>query len=144
MKNLRAIWLRLRSVGQRREVKQEIDEELQFHLEKRTAENIAAGMSREEAARAARSRFGNLQNVREDCRESLGASFGDTVLQDLRFGVRMLIMHPTFAIIAVLMLALGIVANTAIFSVVYGVLFRPLPYDQAAQLVQASEKSERG
>ena len=76
MKILRTIWLRIRSLGQRREVKREIDEELRFHLEQRTAEHIAAGMALEQAAREARKSYGNMQSIREECRDVRGASFG--------------------------------------------------------------------
>jgi hypothetical protein len=85
---LRIIWTRIRPLWSRRTLKREIDEELRFHLEQRTAENVAAGMSPDKAAREARKRFGNLQSVREECRDSNGASYGETVWQDVLFGVR--------------------------------------------------------
>jgi predicted permease len=135
MNSFRTIWRWLRSLGQRRVVKQEIDEELRFHIEQRTAENIAAGMSAEEAAREARKRFGNWQSVREECREKRGASFGETVWQDVRFGLRMLWKNPGFTAVAVLTLALGIGANTAIFTVINTLLLRSLPVTNPGELV---------
>jgi predicted permease len=134
MKTLRIIWLRIRSLCQRREMKREIDEELRFHLEQRTAENIAAGMTSEEAAREARKRFGNVQYVREECREVCGASFGETVWQDVRFGARMLRKNPGFTAVAVLTLALGIGANLALFTLLDDGFLRPRPVRHPEEL----------
>ena len=85
MNFFRTLWRKGLSIGHRKTVNREIDDELRFHMEMRTAENIAAGMSPEEAVRAARRRFGNQQTVREECREVRGASFGETTLRDIRF-----------------------------------------------------------
>ncbi len=126
---------RLRSLWRRPAVKREIDEELRFHLDQRTAENIAAGMAPEDAAREARRRFGNMQKVREQCRESRGASFGEATLRDLRFAFRQLLKNPGFTAIAVLVLALGIGANTAIFSLINAFLFKPIVALQPDRLV---------
>ena len=116
-------------------IKREIDEELRFHLEQRTAENIAAGMSPEEAAREARKRFGNMQSVREECRETRGANFGEATVRDVRFGLRMLRKNPGFTTVAVLTLAVCLGANLTIFAVINSVLLRPLPFPEADRLV---------
>ncbi len=138
MSLLKSICNRLRSLGRRRELKDDIDEELRFHIEQRAAENMAGGMSPEVAAREARKRFGNFQSVREDCRQTRSASFGEGFLQDVRFGLRILRKNPGFTATAVLTLALGIGINTAMFSMLKEFLFYPIPYPQSNALVKVS------
>jgi putative ABC transport system permease protein len=110
MNLLRIIRRTLRSLGQRRAAKREIDEELRFHLEQRTAENVVAGLSPKEAARAARRQFGNLQNVHEECRDVRGANFGEQMLRDMRFGLRILVKNPGFTAVAVLLALVALAA----------------------------------
>ncbi|HEX5218735.1 MAG TPA: ABC transporter permease [Verrucomicrobiae bacterium] len=141
MKAARTFTRRFRALWQSRAVKQEIDEELRFHLEQRTAANIAAGMSPKEAARAARKQFGNVQSIREECRETRGATFGEETLQDIRFGLRMLRKNPGFTTVAVLTLGLGIGVNTSMFSGLQSLLLPELPFPEPDGLVRVFRTS---
>jgi putative ABC transport system permease protein len=125
----------LRSLVRGQRVEREMDAELRFHLEMEIENNLRKGMSPREAHRAAMNSFGGFQQVKEECRDVRRFRFLDELSQDLRFGVRLLARNRGFTILAVLTLALGIGANSAIFSVIYGVLLRPLPYAGGDRLV---------
>ncbi|HEV2499176.1 MAG TPA: permease prefix domain 1-containing protein, partial [Terriglobia bacterium] len=113
----------------------QLDAELRFHLERQIADYIATGMSPEEAHRRARLEFGGLDQVKEECRDVGAGRFVETLIQDLRFGLRQLRRSPGMAAVVVLSLALGIGANTAIFSLMDAVMLKNLPVKKPAELV---------
>jgi putative ABC transport system permease protein len=140
---LKDLFFRLRSVFRRETVESEMEEELRFHSEQQIGKYLKTGMSRDEARRRVRMDFGGLEQVKEECRDARGVALVETVAQDLRYGWRTLLKSPGFAAAALFTLALGIGANTAIFSVVYGLLLQPLPFRDAARLVLLHETTPK-
>ena len=121
----------------------QLQAELQFHVERQIFDNIRAGMSEEAACREARLKFGGLEHVKEECRDAKGTRWIETAFQDVQFALRIARKNPGFVLAAVCTLALGIGANTATFSVVSGVLLRPLPFVDPHRLVQVDEFDPR-
>ncbi len=132
----RKLPLRLRSLFRKREVDRELDDEFRFHLDCQIAANMTAGMSRDEARNAALRTFGGVEQSREACRDTREANWFHDFLQDARYGTRVLRKSPSFTAIAILTLALGIAANTSIFSILESQLWRPLPFPDSERLME--------
>ena len=139
MKWFRILRDRLRALRQREAVINDIDREMRSHLELQVEANIKAGMSPAEARERAIRSFGNVNRAVAAAYDVKGGGLFETLAQDVRYGARMLAKHKAFTSIAVITLALGIGANTAIFSIVNELLLRPLPYRDADRVVMLWE-----
>ena len=137
----RRFWLRLQTLFSRNRSTQQLNDELQFHLDQQIAENLAAGMSPEEARHAAMRTFGNPTYLKEETRDTWGWSRLEQIAQDLRYALRRLRMAPSFSITTVLTLALGIGATTSIFTLVHAVLLKSLPVANPGELYRLGKKS---
>jgi putative ABC transport system permease protein len=135
MQPINKFMLRLRSILRRPKVEAELDYEISFHLQQQIEENIAAGMNPEAARHAALRTFGASSQIKEECRDERRVSYVEHFFQDLRYGLRQLRGNPGFTAVALVTLALGIGANTTIFSITNQVLLRRLPVDHPEELV---------
>ena len=133
---LRDLVLRMRSLLRRGAVERELDEELRFHLEREIAKNMARGMPESEAARKAKVDLGGLEQVKEEGRDARGVSFFETAIRDLRYAFRILRKSPAFTAVAILSLALGVGANTAIFQLIDAIRLRALPVNDPQDLAE--------
>ncbi|HEX6729037.1 MAG TPA: ABC transporter permease [Pyrinomonadaceae bacterium] len=134
---------RWRALIHKKELEIELDEEVQYHLERDIEQNIRNGMTREAARYAALRSFGGVDQSKEMCRDARGVTMIDNLWRDLKYSVRVLLKSYAFTIVVVLTLALGICANTAIFSFANGILLRPLPYPQSDRLAVINETALR-
>ncbi len=137
--------MRLRTLFGRTQVEQELDDELRYHVERQIEENIASGMSPDEARRAAMRALGRIERRKDECRDAWGISLLDNLVRDTRQALRALRRDIGFTVGVLALLSLGIGANAAVFSIVDGILLEPLPYPEPERLFVIRELTpERG
>jgi len=133
--------IRLRSLFWRQAAEKELDEELRFHFDQQVKKFVESGVPLAEAQRRARLVIGGAEQIKEDCRDARGVRFLENVSQDLRLALRSLRKSPGFTTTAILTLTLGIGVDTALFTIVHGVLLKPLPFAQPERLVSLWERN---
>ena len=144
MRWLQKLSLRLRAVLRRPQVEREMEAELAEHLECETKELIALGVPSTEARQRAAATMGRMDRIKEECRDSRGTAGWEQLKQDIFFGVRLLLKNRTFSSMALATMALGIGSTTAVFSLIDGVLIRPLPFTAPDRLFHADDVGMRG
>ncbi|HEX7778460.1 MAG TPA: permease prefix domain 1-containing protein, partial [Vicinamibacterales bacterium] len=137
-------WRRLTGFWRQNEINRGLDDEIAFHIEQQTAKNVRAGMSTADARRAALLKFGGVEPLKERTRDEFRPAVVQDFLRDMRIGARMLRRAPGFAAATILTIGLGTGAATAVFSVVNGVLLRPLPYPDSDRLVRLFQLDDKG
>src|ERR1700729_1976624 len=128
----------------RRRMERDLDKEIQFHVQSQVSDKVRSGKSEIEARRLTRLEFGGTEQIKEDCRQSRGTMWLESIVQDVRYGVRQLRKSPGFTFIAILSLMLGIGANTAIFTLLNAILLRPLPVQKPSELLLFGDGQAQG